>query len=145
VVDLIPPENLSDLWLTNLPPARVPYVWTAGPSETGCADCLALDGEVRVLEEWLNTITPGSPNLACGGRGCRCRLVQTIRPITGRALQTILLRGYHGQLYFGNRVIWHTDFDPPGRLSPRPRPPSHQYPQALPDLKPWRGKTRRRW
>lgn len=145
MVELLPPENLTDLWLTNLPPAQVPYIWVTGATESNCADCMALNGEVRTLEEWLITITPGSPNLACSGHGCRCRLEPTIRPITGRAVQTIIRRGYFGQLYFGNKVIWHIDFDPPGRRSPYARPPSHCFPQALPDLRPRRRRRRRWW
>lgn len=145
MVELIPPENLTDLWLTNLPPSQVPYIWIIGHTESNCADCMTLDNEVRTLEEWLNTITPGSPNLACSGRGCSCRLEPTIRPITGRAVQTIIRRGYYGQLYFGSKVIWHIDFDPPGRRIPRPRPPSHSFPEALPDLRPRRRRSRRWW
>lgn len=145
MVEFSMPSNLTDLWFSELPAAQIPYVWVVGPSETNCADCMALDGEVRTLEEWLNTIMPGSPNLSCCGDGCRCRLEPTIRPITGRAVQTIIRCGYYGELYFGNRVIWHIDLDPPGRLEPRQRPPSYNFPQALPDLRPRRKRTRRWW
>jgi hypothetical protein len=145
VIDFQLPSTLTDLWLSQLPPAGVPYVWIVGSNETNCTDCLVLDGEVRTLEEWLNTITPGSPNLSCYGHNCRCRLEATIRPISGRAVQTILKHGNFGRLYFGNKAIWHIDLNPPGRLKPRPEPPSHHFPQALPDLRPRRRRTRRWW
>jgi hypothetical protein len=145
MVDLNPPANLTDLWLSSLPPGQVPYVWQLGESDRRCADCLALDGEIRTLEAWLVTITPGSPNLACSGYGCTGKLIPTIRPLTGRAVQTLIAHGYYGRLYFGNRTVWHLDLDPPGRLQPRSRPPSHNFPAALPDLRPRRRRTRREW
>lgn len=145
MTEFVLPSPLTDFWLSQLPPSQVPYVWIAGANESNCADCLSLDGEVRTLEEWLNTVTPGNPNLSCSGANCRCRLEATIRPLTNRAFQTVLTRGYYGQLYFGNKVVWHIDLDPPGRFEPRPEPPSYIFPQALPDLRPRRRRSRRGW
>jgi hypothetical protein len=145
MVILLPPAGLTDLWLTQLRPAQVPYVWVVGETETNCADCLALDGEVRTLEQWLNTITPGSPNLSCSGYGCTCKLVPTIVPLTARAVQTLVTRGYFGRLFFGNKKIWHLDLNPTGRRKPRSVPPSHNFPEALPDLRPRKKRTKRWW
>jgi hypothetical protein len=57
----------------------IPHRWVLDSDGFGahCPDCLELDGEVRTLAEWQNSIMPGSGCLQCGS-GCRCSLQSTL-------------------------------------------------------------------
>lgn len=65
------------LWpgLAGLPEDNILHRWVLDARGYGghCPDCLELDGEVRTLAEWQNSILPGSACLQCGS-GCRCSL-----------------------------------------------------------------------
>jgi hypothetical protein len=82
VLTLSTPEdqaiNVADLDLQ-----EIPHRWVLGSRRTGphCPDCLELDGEVRTLGEWQNSIMPGSRDLQCGIT-CGCGLQATISPPT---------------------------------------------------------------
>lgn len=71
----------EEVWLElgGLPDESVPHRWVLGSGGYGahCPDCLELDGEVRTLGEWQNSIMPGSGRLQCGS-GCRCSLQSTL-------------------------------------------------------------------
>ena len=66
-----------DLWFQvgGLAEDSVPHRWKLSSRGYGphCPDCLELEGEVRTLGEWQNTVMPGSDCLQCGS-GCRCSL-----------------------------------------------------------------------
>lgn len=70
-----------DLWfqVSGLSEDTVPHMWKLGSSGYGahCPDCLELDGEVRTLGEWQNSVMPGSACLQCGS-ACRCSLQPTL-------------------------------------------------------------------
>jgi len=70
-----------DLWnrIGGLSEDAVPHQWKLGSHAYGahCPDCLELDGEVRTLGEWQNSVMPGSACLQCGS-GCRCSLQSTL-------------------------------------------------------------------
>ena len=60
------------------------FVWRLGATEDHCVDCLNLDGQVHTAAEWLASgIQPQSPDLACGGWNCDCRLEPTELPSSG--------------------------------------------------------------
>ncbi len=65
----------GDLWMhmDRLEEDSIPHRWVLESDGYGahCADCLELDGEVRTLAEWQNSVMPGSGCLHCGS-GCRC-------------------------------------------------------------------------
>jgi hypothetical protein len=76
------PEN-QPIKMTDLDQQEIPHRWVLGSNHGGphCPDCLELDGEVRTLGEWQNSIMPGSPDLQCGCK-CRCGLQATVSPPT---------------------------------------------------------------
>jgi hypothetical protein len=78
VLTLSIPENQA-LKVADLDLQEVPHRWVLGSRRAGphCPDCLELDGEVRTLGEWQNSIMPGSADLQCGSR-CGCGLQATI-------------------------------------------------------------------
>lgn len=50
-------------------------VWRFGATEQHCADCFRLNGQVHKASKWESAgIAPKSPDLACGGYHCDCRL-----------------------------------------------------------------------
>jgi hypothetical protein len=58
--------------------------WVIGRTEH-CRTCLALNGQVRRMSTWANTVLPrNAPNekLECGGYRCQCILRKTNKPIT---------------------------------------------------------------
>jgi hypothetical protein len=71
----------ADLWyrVSGLSEDTIPHRWVLGSHGYGphCPDCLELEGEVRTLEEWQNTVMPGAGCLQCGS-GCRCSLQSTL-------------------------------------------------------------------
>lgn len=57
-------------------------VWRYGPTEH-CADCRKLNGRVYRAEIWRRySLRPQSPDLACRGYRCQCRLEPTDLPVT---------------------------------------------------------------
>ena len=51
-------------------------MWKRGGTLNPCADCLALDGQIKTAEQWQAAgIEPQSPDLECGGWNCLCRFV----------------------------------------------------------------------
>ncbi len=82
VLTLSTPENQA-IKVADLDLQEIPHRWVLGSRRTGphCPDCFELDGEVRPLGEWQNSIMPGSPELQCGSR-CGCGLQATISPPT---------------------------------------------------------------
>jgi hypothetical protein len=78
VLTLSTPETQA-IKVAELDMDGIPHRWVLGSRRTGphCPDCLELDGEVRTLGEWQNSIMPGSPELQCGST-CRCGLQATI-------------------------------------------------------------------
>jgi hypothetical protein len=70
-----------DLWfqVSGLTEDSVPHRWRLGSRTYGahCPDCLELDGEVRTLGEWQNSVMPGSACLQCG-TSCGCSLEPTL-------------------------------------------------------------------
>jgi hypothetical protein len=75
----LPMTDDLQLKLDDLPEDNIPHRWVLEPHGYGahCPDCLELDGEVRTLAEWQNSIMPGSGCLQCGS-GCRCSLQPTL-------------------------------------------------------------------
>ncbi|NMB55132.1 MAG: hypothetical protein GYA15_10575 [Leptolinea sp.] len=71
----------ENLWfkISGLTEDDIPHRWTldTGRHAGHCPDCLSLDGEVRTLAEWQNSVMPGSACLQCGS-GCRCSLQPTL-------------------------------------------------------------------
>jgi 2'-5' RNA ligase len=70
-------KSLRDIFLKGqiLAAPKKPKMWRRNPEKESCVDCLALDGQIKTLEEWGNTILPGSSRLACWGAHCGCELV----------------------------------------------------------------------
>ena len=65
--------------------------WILGDSEQSCTTCLALNGIVAWAREWEEAeVLPGAANLACGGWQCHCRLENTDKRRSARALNRIL-------------------------------------------------------
>ena len=63
---------------------EVTFVWRRGATKKPCRDCLALDGQVHTAAEWRSAgIEPQSPDLACGGWECLCKLFPTDLPSSG--------------------------------------------------------------
>lgn len=53
-----------------------PFRWMLGQTESHCADCLRLNGQVHRMRDWrARGLYPGSSLLECGGFHCNCRLV----------------------------------------------------------------------
>lgn len=69
--------------LEHLPQDNIPHRWVLDARGYGghCPDCLELEGEVRTLAEWQNSVMPGSACLQCGS-GCRCSLESSLTPPT---------------------------------------------------------------
>lgn len=52
-------------------------MWVNGRTKKPCSDCSRLGGQVHRASEWRAMgIEPQSPDLACGGWHCQCRLVE---------------------------------------------------------------------
>lgn len=57
------------------------YMWNLGATEQHCATCLALNGQMHKMSDYVNSgLLPGSSALECKGFQCDCRLT----PATGR-------------------------------------------------------------
>jgi hypothetical protein len=67
------------LFLGGLSEDSIPHRWVLDSDGFGahCPDCLELDGEVRTLDEWQNSVMPGSGCLQCRS-SCRCSLQPTL-------------------------------------------------------------------
>jgi len=95
------------LWgqINGLADENVPHYWKLSSRGYGphCPDCLDLDGEIRTLGEWQNTVMPGSDGLQCGC-GCRCNLEPTFSMPTTYNL--FLPFGFQGGL---NRALIFRD------------------------------------
>lgn len=70
--------------------AKVRLQWVLGQAEH-CVTCAALAGIVAWAQEWDQAgIYPGSHDLECKGFNCQCRLVQTTRRRSPKALDRIM-------------------------------------------------------
>jgi hypothetical protein len=93
---------------------NTPHRWRLGSHGYGphCPDCLELDGEIRTLGEWMNSVMPGSDCLQCGS-SCRCSLESTISlPTTYNLFLPFGLQGnLNRELIFrdGSR-LWRYNF-----------------------------------
>lgn len=62
------------------------YRWQLGATEQHCQTCLALNGQVHKMKDYVKAgLLPGSSALECKGYQCDCHLV----PVKGRALGTL--------------------------------------------------------
>lgn len=62
------------------------YQWQLGATEQHCQTCLALNGQVHKMKDYVKAgLLPGSSALACKGYNCDCHLV----PVSGRSTGTL--------------------------------------------------------
>jgi len=115
----------NELWLqiNGLDENAIPHRWVLGSHGYGChcPDCLSLEGEVRTLDEWQNSVMPGSSRLQCGGR-CRCHLEPTLNLPTRFVIQLPLEANaalFRKMMYKDGLRRWRVDYTE-DRLVPRP-------------------------
>jgi hypothetical protein len=93
---------------------EIPHRWVLGSHGNGahCPDCLELEGEVRTLDEWQNSVMPGSDCLQCGSR-CNCSLEPTISLPTMLTICLVFGLGasrYRSLIFQDDHRQWRSNF-----------------------------------
>lgn len=145
--------SASAFMVTGLDASAIPHRWVLGSHGPGahCPDCLELDGEVRTLDEWMNSIMPGSSDLHCGS-GCRCNLEPTVSLPTRFTLFIPGRGDAHrlSRLYLEAQQMLRADysFGPqavPPRANVPPRTPAGSLPASTAaERRPWWDKPSRK-
>lgn len=78
--DLWVSKSLRAIYFKGLDDAdeQANYIWTLGATEKHCTTCLALNGQVHKMRDYVKAgLLPGSSALECEGYHCDCKLTRT--------------------------------------------------------------------